>query len=259
MIGNVKTLEKKCFICNEIRSVDNNPYNEGGLQRCSCGPTAEKLLARKEVFLQDQAYRFHDAAKRLDILLSGASYDIFAADVFYHQSCYIKFVVNSVAPPSKEELDKKKTEDVMKLFDYKIQTKIVRDKVAYLPHELLMDVKHLSAEQDLETSAILHTSSLKIHLLKEFPDELAFFPSGKYLLVHPTDINPCSYSVATLHGYGLRDADLAKAFGRMIRHKLQERETSDNAWLLTLEELLAKLDTGPLPEIYNVIHLLFNV
>ena len=45
-----------------------------------------------------------------------------------------------------------------------------------------------------------------IHL-KEFPDEMVFFPSGKYLLLHPTDINPCSYSVATLHGYGLRDAD----------------------------------------------------
>ena len=141
----------------------------------------------------------------------------------------------------------------MKSFDYKTQTKIVRDKEAYLLHELLKDAKHLSAEQDLETSVILHTSSLKIHLLKEFPDEMAFFPSGKYLLVHPTDINPCSYSVATLHGYGLRDADLAKAFGRIIRRKLQERETSDNAWPLTPEELLAELDTGPLPEIYNFI------
>ena len=38
MIGNVKTLEKRCFICNEIWIVDNNPYNEGGLQRCSRGP-----------------------------------------------------------------------------------------------------------------------------------------------------------------------------------------------------------------------------
>ena len=76
-IENVKTLEKKCFICNEIRSVDNNRCNEGGLQRCSRGTTAEKLLSRKEVFLQDKAYRFHDAAKRLDILLSAASHEIF--------------------------------------------------------------------------------------------------------------------------------------------------------------------------------------
>ena len=72
------------------------------------------------MFLQDEAYRFYDAAKRLDILLSGASHDIFAADLFYHQSCYIKFVINSETPPSKEDLDKKKTEDVLKLFDYKI-------------------------------------------------------------------------------------------------------------------------------------------
>ena len=47
MIGNVKTLEKRCFICNEIRIVDNNPYNEGGLQRCSRGPTAEKTASKE--------------------------------------------------------------------------------------------------------------------------------------------------------------------------------------------------------------------
>ena len=32
-VGNVKTLEKKCWICNEIRTVDNEAYNDGGLAR----------------------------------------------------------------------------------------------------------------------------------------------------------------------------------------------------------------------------------
>ena len=31
---------------------------------------------------------FYEAAKRLDILLSGTSHDVFAADVFYHKNCY---------------------------------------------------------------------------------------------------------------------------------------------------------------------------
>ena len=116
----------------------------------------------------------------------------------------------------------------------------------------LKDVKYLSAEQDLDTPAIEHTSTLKMYLIKNFEENIAFFPSGKYLVVHPIDINPCTYSVATLRGCGLRDGELTKAFGRMIRRKFEERKTSEDTWPLT--ELLSKLDSGPLPELYNAIY-----
>ena len=108
-------------------------------------------------------------------------------------------------------------------------------------------------EHDLETPVIEHTSSLKQYLVLKYSNDIAFFPSGKLLLVRPININPCTYSIATLHGRGLRDTDLTKVFGRMLRKKLQKRPKSDITWLLNLEELLSRIKTGPLPEIYNAI------
>ena len=254
VIGNVRTLEKKCFICNEIRPVDNEAYTNGGLARITREDTAHKIQERKNIVIANAESRFFQAAQRLNILLSGSAHDVFAADIFYHQSCYIKFVIKPVKQQPKDVLEKNKRDDVLDLFKYRIKTKIIRDKKAYLLHELLKDIIYLSEEHDLETSAIAHTSSLKRYLVEEYSNDIAFFRSGKYLLVHPIDINPCTYSIATLHGCGLRDADITKAFGRMLRRKLNERQKSDVSWPLTPEELLSRIDTGPLPEIYNAIY-----
>ena len=215
-ISNVKSLEKKCFVCNVKRTCDENPYNEGGLQRCECSATSEKILDRKAIFLDDPNHRLHDAAKRLDVILSGFS-DIFAADVYYHQSCYIKFAIN----PQVEKKAQKHVDiisaDEMSLFEFKVRTKIVRDREAYLLHELLNDVAELSSEQGLEKPVIENTKELKRQLIKRFGEEITFFPYGRHLFVHPIDINPCAYSVSTLKGCGLRDKDLARAFGKMIK------------------------------------------
>ena len=67
------------------RAVDDNSYNEGGLQHCNSNDTASKILERKNVFLYDKTNRHYDAAKRLDIFLSGSAHDEFAADIFYHK------------------------------------------------------------------------------------------------------------------------------------------------------------------------------
>ena len=98
---------------------------------------------------------------------------------------------------------KNKAQDVLDLFKYRIKTKITKDKEAYSLHELLKDVKYLSDKHDFETPVIEHTNSLKRYLVQEYSNDIALFPSGKYLLVHPVDINPCTYSIATLHDCGL--------------------------------------------------------
>ena len=253
-VSRIEALEKKCFICNKIRTIDSNDYKEGGLAKVTLGDTAEKIIERKNIFLQEKESRFFDAAKRLRILLSGSSYDIYAADIYYHQSCYIKFVIKPVQTPTEENLLNKRSEDVLDLFKYKIKTKIIRDKGAYFLHELLKDLKFLSTEEGLESPKIEHTVALKRFLIREFPNDIAFFPCSRYLLVHPIDINPCSYSIATLHGCGLRDFDLAKSFGKMIRRKIKERDEVENKWPLTPEELLSRIDSGPLQELYNAIY-----
>ena len=59
-------------------------------------------------------------------------------------------------------MQKNKAEDVLYLFEYRIKTKIIRDKEVYLLHELLKNVKHLSEENYLETLVIEHTSSVTL-------------------------------------------------------------------------------------------------
>ena len=76
-----------CFICNDQRQSDNNPYGEGGLARCSQKDAANKILDKTNYHMQNKNNKSYLAAKRLNMLLSGASHNIFAADLFYHPSC----------------------------------------------------------------------------------------------------------------------------------------------------------------------------
>ena len=50
-VGNVKTLEKKCWICNEIRTVDEEAYQDGGLARIRREDNTDKIEERKKIFI----------------------------------------------------------------------------------------------------------------------------------------------------------------------------------------------------------------
>ncbi len=90
-ISREKRTEKSCSICNERLSDDALPYNDGGLARCSEEKAALKLKRIVSKKLLDEEDRHFEAAKRIDILLHGASYDVFAADVYYRKKCYAAF------------------------------------------------------------------------------------------------------------------------------------------------------------------------
>ena len=127
-------------------------------------------------------------------------------------------------------------------FKFKIRTKIIRNQEAFLLHELLNDVTLISNEQglELEDSPIRETRTLRRFLESNFENEVSFYSLGKYIVVCPSDVNPCIYSIATLKGRGLRDLDLVKSFGRMIRRKIEEKKKKENKWPLTQDELLAQ-------------------
>ena len=137
---NVSQGNRHYFICDCKRDSDDSRYNEGGLGRCSVLSASKRLIERKGIYMRNPSHRFFQAAKRLDILLSGPSHDIFALDVFYHQSCYIKF---ALAPLQVDDdyLNKERKQDVLQAFYYQVRTRIVRDKNAFLLNELLEDVK----------------------------------------------------------------------------------------------------------------------
>ena len=72
-------------------------------------------------------------------------------------------------------------------------------------------------------------------------------------------MNPCDYSVSTLKGHGLRDNDLIRAFARMMNGKIEKRKAEVMQWPCTPEEIIDRLDRGPLDrgplkELYNVIY-----
>ncbi len=50
---------------------------------------------------------------------------------------------------------------------------------------------------------------------------------------------------------------VTRTFGQMIRRKIEERKSREDAWPLITKELLTKLDTGPLPELFNAIYFSF--
>ena len=41
--------------------------------------------------IKDEENKYYAAAKRLEVILSGASYDLFALDLYYHKTCYVNF------------------------------------------------------------------------------------------------------------------------------------------------------------------------
>ena len=134
---------------------------------------------------------------------SGGSHDIFAADVYYHQSCYIKFVLKPVTASENQIIIEKTLEnDVLQEFLIKIERNVIYDKSAFLLSNLLKEFNELCVEQRVN-NFINNTRTLKRTLVDKFGEELGFYSVSRYVIVFSTDVHPCEYSVATLKGNGL--------------------------------------------------------
>eukprot|EP00794_Sanderia_malayensis_P017234 gene17234-18955_t len=256
--------KRLCFICNTRRVCDDKASWEGGLGRCSEERAAKKILERKELFLRDAGHRFFTAANRLQMMLGGESHDIFAVDLYYHKSCYLKFAFNPVEKQglsSSMETSDSANNTVTAVWNelYRIvENKILRKRHAYLLHDILKDLKNLCLENGIEP-VISHTAGLKRKLLEQFTEErLGFFPQGKYVIVYSQDTNPCEYSASTLLGHGLRDNDLIRSVARMIRNKIELVKDEEHSWPYTPNEVVEKLDSGPIRELYNLIYATIN-
>ena len=253
----IKSFERKCVICQIIRPIESNPYNQGGLGRCEKSSSADRIIKAAFTNINIESSRFYKASKRIDLLLSGPSHDVFSADIYYHQSCYIKFTtsVQSSERKGKTDVDKEKESILMNEFLNIIRVNVLCEENAYLLNELLIDWINLCDERAIETT-IYYTWQLRKRLETQFIEEIAFFPSGRNIIVHSASTNPCLYSTATLKGSGLRDTDITKGFACMVKRKISKaKKCSGNEFPCTPESLLDQLDEGPLKELYNVIYL----
>ena len=105
---------------------------------------------------------------------SGDSHDIFAADVYYHQSCYIKFVLKPVTASENEIIIEKTLENnVLQEFLIIIERNVIYDKSAFLLSNLLKEFNELCVEQRVN-NFINNTLTLKRTLVDKFGEELGF-------------------------------------------------------------------------------------
>ena len=70
-----------------------------------------------------------------------------------------------------------------------LQIKKVYGKEAFLFGDLLEDIKHVCEENGTEESIITNIRTLKMKIKDTFTEEISFYPNGKHLTVHSSDIN----------------------------------------------------------------------
>ena len=135
--------EKLCFVCQEKRESDNFTLNQGGLGRCKEERAGNRIKERTSIFLKDKDSRFHNAAIKLNILLAG-SHNIYAADVYYHHSCYLKYAVNKVAGnPEPKGCEETLSVNILDDFLSKVERCIIFQKSALLLSNLLKELMKL--------------------------------------------------------------------------------------------------------------------
>ena len=83
--------EKLCFVCNTETQNDVKPFNDGSLGRCSEENAIIEIKHSMDLNMKDEKHKYHSAAKWIDVLLCGSSYDVFALDLYYHKTCYDNF------------------------------------------------------------------------------------------------------------------------------------------------------------------------
>ena len=168
--------EKLCFICQVKRKPDNLPLNQGGLGRCTEELAGNRIKERTSFFLKDKDSRFHIAAIKLNILLAG-SHDIYTADAYYHQSCYLKYAVNKIAENAESNEFEETSVNILDEFLSKVERCIIFQKSAFLLSNLLKELMKLYENYGI-CPLIDNTKELKRRLIEKFDEKNLIFSFG---------------------------------------------------------------------------------
>ena len=185
----------------------------------------------------------NSAAKNLQVALCGPAYDIFACDVYYHQSYFLKFRCIHTQDVSQPTSIVDGNEEIVSVeFCTYVKVKILREKNACLLKELLEDVKNLWEEHEMGTDW------LRRYLKKNYKNLIGFFHSGGQVIVYSAETNPSQYNVASiLQCFSLRDRDLVKAFSTFPRKKILPRSArfqGIDEWPMSQNTLIQSFDEG---------------
>ena len=213
---------------------------------------------RKNENLSDQ--RLHSAAKQLKVLTS--ILEVFAADVFYHESCYNRFVDSyedkstTKTEMTNGEISVHSTEKELKIL---IKRKILIQKDCYLLADLVEEIAN-RYEIDCVEGKVDDNKKMKSFLLTNFQYNLQFTPAygihGNPIIVPSSvRVNPVDYA---LTGAGLRDKNITLTVPKMINYKVKSQELS-KSFPFSAKNLMKELDIyDPIKEIFNAVSLPCN-
>ena len=104
------------------------------------------------IFLEDPETEFHEAATRLYTKIEYEPHDFFPADIYYQNSCYIKFALKKNEQTVDENVELLES-DILEFF-LALNKRIVHRRDAFLLSNLLEDIKTLSEPNGLMESII---------------------------------------------------------------------------------------------------------
>ena len=117
-------------MCNEQRECYNN-RRIGKMQKWRFKSKSARKLAQ---FLQDRERKFHEATTRLQMNIS---FEQHLYHVFYHNSCYIKFVIKKKITVNKDNQMENLQNDIDK-FLLCLKKRVIHQKDAFLLSHLLV-------------------------------------------------------------------------------------------------------------------------
>ena len=213
------------FICDEKKPSHIKKFNDGGLSRYSTISPIENVLSCMKKHLLHGSNNHYNAAKRLDIMLTGTNYDVFAIDVYYHKACYNRFMYEFCYNRFTYEYQKKTTVTSFNktaIFNYFLQQtelKVIKDHEAFLVNELMQDIQKTGKGYGLEEppAELRHSNRLKENLLPTLVRKFNLQHLKIKNVLHSSDVRPLTYTKATLNGHWLREDYIAKGFANLIR------------------------------------------
>ena len=148
------------------------------------------------IFSQDLARKFHEAAIRLFMKIGYEAHDSFAADIYYHPAILnLHWKKNEQTVNETVELFEN---DILEVVYLALKKRIVHEKDAFLLSNIVEDIQRLSELNEFTEQIISNTRTLKRRITGKFSDDISFYSKDKYLVVHSSNVNLCKYGLDIL-------------------------------------------------------------
>ena len=231
-IGGPVHAKDKCIWCMKIADAKHPDRNTAQLLRIST-MSGWRVFKRHTVHLKEDLLR-----TRLTKLVDSIS-DVFAADVRYHHSCWMKYITNNLVDSTTSMHLQNVTQSEMRnIFFRKVDSVIFGSHEIRTLQSLLEDYKQVSLEYGFSVGS-MKTSYVKELLVEEYGESIGFHATSRRSSEFVYDRKAGgSYIDAALNSFGISDEQLISNLApRLLKHII---ENTSVTWCPTVEQLLGE-------------------